>query len=151
VLVFDGTSQHGTLIYVRGVTALGGHEPPPEISIVVTQQLLGEIADGEGEPLARAVARLPSMRQDRAPSFHRIYHWVVSGAVAPNGSRVYLEAVKSPSGWLTSAKAVQHFSRRADAHDRRGGGRCPLRRCGAPSRHASSPSIIVSLLIASAR
>ena len=76
---------------------------------MVTDKLLAEIERGEGEPLTRAGRRIPSSRKGRPSTLSRLLRWVLNGTVGPDGQRVYLEAVRGPSGWLTTPGAICRY------------------------------------------
>jgi len=59
--------------------------------------------------LAKACRLIPPARQGQRCAPSTLFRWIRSGAVAPNGERVYLQAVRRPSGWLTSRAAIGRF------------------------------------------
>ena len=76
---------------------------------MITDHLLAEIERGEGEPLTRAGRRIPSSRNNRPSTLSRLFRWVHNGTIGPDGRRVYLEAVRGPSGWLTTPGAIRRY------------------------------------------
>src|SRR4051812_30723995 len=59
--------------------------------------------------LWRAAELIPPARNGKRTNASTIFRWVRDGATGPDGQRVYLEALKLPGRWLTTAAAVQRF------------------------------------------
>jgi hypothetical protein len=59
--------------------------------------------------LSQAARRLPPFRAGRPVNPATLTRWILSGAKAPNGTVVRLEAIKTPSGWRTSEEALARF------------------------------------------
>jgi hypothetical protein len=76
---------------------------------VITDRLLSEIEAGEGEPLARAARRFPSVRNNRPATLSRVYRYVFHGVLGPDGQRVYLEAARCAGTWITTPGAIRRF------------------------------------------
>jgi hypothetical protein len=77
-----------------------------------------EIAQGQGLRLGQVAKRIPAARQSResreskksrSTSAATPWRWITEGVRAGDGSRVKLEAVKTPSGWMTSEPALARF------------------------------------------
>lgn len=60
--------------------------------------------------LAAAGRRLPGHRDNRSTNPSTIWRWVRTGALAADGRRVRLEAVRLGSRWLTSVEALARFA-----------------------------------------
>ncbi|MGE3803821.1 MAG: hypothetical protein AB7K24_04000 [Gemmataceae bacterium] len=77
---------------------------------MTTEQLLEEIAAGQGLSLREAARLLPSPRKGRASSHQCLLRWILKGLAAPDGQRLHLEAARlGGRGWLTSANALKRF------------------------------------------
>jgi hypothetical protein len=76
---------------------------------VPNETLLQEIAAGEGEYLARAARRMPSVRQGKRTTLSCILRWVLDGVKGPDGSRIKLEAARLAGKWVTTPGAVRRF------------------------------------------
>src|SRR5687767_1178417 len=87
----------------------GYHDCVCEDFTLVTEKLLSEIADGQGESLTQLARRIPSFRSGKPATLGRLWRWVLSGKTGPAGHRVYLEAVKTPGGWISTPRAVARF------------------------------------------
>lgn len=60
--------------------------------------------------LAQAAELFPPARTGKKTYATTIYRWVTDGAVALDGRRVYLEAVRiSKRRWITTREAIQRF------------------------------------------
>jgi hypothetical protein len=79
---------------------------------MVTDQLLEEISNGNGEKLTRLAKRVPSYRGDRPATLSRLLRWVLTGVNSPSGQRVRLEAAKLPGGWISTPQALARFIQR---------------------------------------
>jgi hypothetical protein len=79
------------------------------MGIMTTELLLDEIAAGRGIYLSRAARLLPSYRQGRPVTISCLVRWILQGTQAPDGSRVRLEAVKGPAGWITAGPALARY------------------------------------------
>jgi hypothetical protein len=62
--------------------------------------------------LSEAAKLLPPRRRGARPTSSCILRWILDGAKSPSGDRVHLEAVRLPSGWITSREALQRFVER---------------------------------------
>lgn len=76
---------------------------------MISDQLLEEIAKGEGEPLVRAAKRMPSSRQGKPVSLSCLLRWVLSGVRGPDDRPIRLEAVRCAGRWLTTPGAIQRW------------------------------------------
>lgn len=80
---------------------------------MVTDILLEEIAAGQGQKIAQAAKTIPTNRTGpngpRPVSLSCVLRWIIDGVRGPDGERVHLEAVKGPSGWITTPGAVSRF------------------------------------------
>ncbi len=77
---------------------------------MATQQLLDEIADGQGEPLTRLARRVPTYRSDNTPtSLSCLVRWVLTGVKLPNGARIRLEAARLSGRWISTPAALARF------------------------------------------
>jgi hypothetical protein len=61
-------------------------------------------------PLAAAAALVPPARRGRKTHISTLLRWITSGAKAPDGSPVKLEAVRLGGRWMTSREALQRFA-----------------------------------------
>jgi hypothetical protein len=77
--------------------------------MAVTQQLLNEINERQGEKLTGLARRVPTYRNGRPATLSRLLRWGLHGVLAPDGSRVYLEAVRTPGGWVSTPGALSRF------------------------------------------
>jgi hypothetical protein len=59
--------------------------------------------------LSQAARIIPPYRLDRPVHPATLTRWILSGVRGPDGSRIRLEAIRRPSGWLTSREAVERF------------------------------------------
>jgi hypothetical protein len=62
-----------------------------------------------GLSLTQAARHIPPTRKGRPTNPSTIFRCITRGALAPSGARVRLEAVRRPSGWLTSVEAIARF------------------------------------------
>jgi hypothetical protein len=62
--------------------------------------------------LKEAAKLLPPGRLGRPTSFACLWRWVLSGARAPDGGTVKLEALRLGGRWVTSRQALQRFAER---------------------------------------
>jgi hypothetical protein len=74
-----------------------------------TEQLLAEIAEGQGEKLIRLARRVPRTRRDRPVTLGCLLRWVTSGVTGPDGKRIYLEAARLSGRWISSPAALRRF------------------------------------------
>src|SRR4051794_11661958 len=58
---------------------------------------------------AKTAKMFPSFRGDRPTHSATVVRWMVEGVRLKDGSRLKLEAVRLPSGWVTTPSAVQRF------------------------------------------
>ena len=87
--------------------------PPPAPN--ATPRVIAEIADGEGLSLSAAAALMPPIRSGRPVSLGCMFRWCSSGAVAPDGSMVLLEAARLGRSLVTSKRAIRRFIERLSA------------------------------------
>src|SRR5262245_19064449 len=59
--------------------------------------------------LFHATKILPPGRNGARPHIGTLLRWIMQGAVAPDGRRIKLEAIRYGSKWLTSKAALQAF------------------------------------------
>jgi hypothetical protein len=71
--------------------------------------VFAEVARGEGLRLEAIAARIPSLRHKRPVSSGAIWNWITKGVETEHGRIVRLEAVRSPSGWLSTEAALRRF------------------------------------------
>lgn len=71
--------------------------------------ILEEIAEGKGQSLTQLAKLIPSRRKGRPVTLSCILRWVLDGIEAPNGERVRMEALKTPSGWISTPAALTRF------------------------------------------
>src|SRR3954468_1648243 len=64
---------------------------------------------------AKAAQLIPSFRSDRPTHSATVIRWMLEGVRLKDGSRLKLEAVRLPSGWVTTPSAVQRFIDRLTA------------------------------------
>lgn len=74
-----------------------------------SDQLLVEIAAGQGEPLTRLARRIPSYRSGRPCTLSCLVRWVLNGVQLPNGERVTLEAARLAGRWISTPGALSRF------------------------------------------
>jgi len=63
-------------------------------------------------PLAVAAAETPPARNGRKTHLSTLLRWIFTGAKAPDGTRVRLEAIRLGGRWFTSREALQRFAER---------------------------------------
>ncbi len=68
-----------------------------------------EIASGEGIGMGEAASRLPAGREGAGCHPGTLVRWVLKGAKSVNGTRVYLEAARVGSRWVTTEAALRRF------------------------------------------
>jgi hypothetical protein len=76
---------------------------------MLSDQLRCEVAAGEGEKLSVLARRVPSYRSGKPASLSRLLRWVLDGVRGPDGQRVYMEALRTPSGWISTPRAISRF------------------------------------------
>jgi hypothetical protein len=76
---------------------------------VVTDQIHSEISSGQGEKLTALTKRVPRYRRNRPATLGRLLRWVLHGVLDPDGNRIYLEAVRTPGGWVSTPGAMSRF------------------------------------------
>jgi hypothetical protein len=74
-----------------------------------SEQLLAEIADGEGLYLIQAARLIPSHRSGKPTTMSCVLRWVLDGVLVPGGGRVKLEAARLAGKWVTSKAAIRRF------------------------------------------
>ncbi len=62
--------------------------------------------------LPEALRLLPSGRQNKRPHISTTLRWVLTGAKAPSGEVVRLDAIRLGGKWITSREALQRFGDR---------------------------------------
>ena len=60
--------------------------------------------------LTQAAAMLPTGRRGRPVHLSCVMRWILSGASAPDGRRVRLDAIRIGGRWITSREALQRFA-----------------------------------------
>lgn len=75
----------------------------------MSEMFLQEISRGEGLSLREICKIIPSSRSRKPATLSRILRWILIGCGGPNGKRIRLEALKSPSGWISTPAAVTRF------------------------------------------
>jgi hypothetical protein len=63
-------------------------------------------------PLADAAKLVPPARSGKRTHLSTLLRWVLTGAKAPDGQLVKLEAVRLGGRWMTSRGALQRFAER---------------------------------------
>jgi uncharacterized protein DUF1580 len=63
-------------------------------------------------PLAVAASETPPGRNGKRTHLSTILRWILTGAKAPDGSRVRLEAIRLGGRWFTTREALQRFAER---------------------------------------
>jgi hypothetical protein len=58
---------------------------------------------------AKAAKLIPSFRADRPTHSATVIRWILEGVRLTDGTRLKLEAVRLPSGWVTTPNAIQRF------------------------------------------
>jgi Protein of unknown function (DUF1580) len=61
-------------------------------------------------PLTAAARLVPPARRGKRTHLSTLLRWVLTGAVAPDGTRVRLEAVRLGGRWMTSRESIQRFA-----------------------------------------
>ena len=61
-------------------------------------------------PLSVAARLVPPARRGKRTHLSTLLRWILSGATAPDGTRVRLEALRIGSRWMTSVQALQRFA-----------------------------------------
>jgi hypothetical protein len=84
---------------------------------VVSETLLQEIEAGQGEYLAKAAGRFPSVRQGKRTTLSCVLRWVLTGVRTADGTRVKLEAARLAGKWITTPGAVRRFIATQTPHD----------------------------------
>jgi hypothetical protein len=83
------------------------------MSDVLTRPITADLPiDLESEKLlsmAQAARLFPPNRGNRPVHPSTVSRWIVNGVLLRDGQRARLEGVVRPSGWFTSAEAVQRF------------------------------------------
>jgi hypothetical protein len=59
--------------------------------------------------MSQAAKYLAPSRCGRPPHKSRVIRYITVGRIAPNGVRVYLDALRQGSQWVTTARSLQHF------------------------------------------
>src|SRR5262245_57437550 len=59
--------------------------------------------------LAAAARTVPPLRTDRPVHPSTVLRWVLRGCRLPDGTRLRLEAVRTPGGWYTTHEALDRF------------------------------------------
>jgi hypothetical protein len=60
-------------------------------------------------PLSAAAKLIPPARSGKRTHLSTLLRWILSGATAPDGSRVRLEAFRLGNRWMTTKSALQRF------------------------------------------
>jgi hypothetical protein len=63
-------------------------------------------------PLSAATALVPAARNGKRTHLSTLLRWILTGARAPSGELVRLEAVRLGGRWMTSREALQRFAER---------------------------------------
>lgn len=71
--------------------------------------ILAEVEAGRGQRLRELAKTLPPHRRGRPVTLSCILRWITDGASAPDGTRVRLEAVRMPGGWVSTQGAMRRF------------------------------------------
>jgi hypothetical protein len=74
-----------------------------------TQQLLDEIAAGEGKPLSAIAKGIHPNRGGKPVTLSCILRWGQAGLKLPDGTKVFLEMVRLGGRWLTTPAALGRF------------------------------------------
>jgi len=69
-----------------------------------------DLASERKIPLAVAAAETPPARNGKKTHLSTLLRWVLTGAKAPDGTRVRLEAIRLGGRWFTSREALQRFA-----------------------------------------
>jgi hypothetical protein len=67
-------------------------------------------------PLAVAARLVPPARSGKRTHLSTLLRWILAGAMAPDGTRVRLEAVRLGGRWMTSREAIQRFAASLTPH-----------------------------------
>jgi hypothetical protein len=60
--------------------------------------------------LAAAARLVPPARRGKRTHLSTLLRWILTGATAPDGSRVRLDAVRLGGRWMTTLGALQRFA-----------------------------------------
>jgi hypothetical protein len=74
-----------------------------------TDQLLSEIADGQGQKLRALTKLVPDFRKNKPSTVSRLFRWALQGVAGPDGQRILLECVKTPGGLISTPAAISRF------------------------------------------
>ena len=61
-------------------------------------------------PLAKATRLVPPARRGKRTHLSTLLRWILTGATAPDGSRVRLDAVRLGGRWMTTLGSLQRFA-----------------------------------------
>lgn len=75
----------------------------------MTPSFKTEIENGQGQKLTTICQLIPSYREGRPATLSRVLRWILNGRKAPDGTRVRLEAMKTPGGWISTPAALTRF------------------------------------------
>lgn len=76
---------------------------------MVSEQIMNEIMNGQGQPLARLARIIPPYRQGKSTTLSCLLRWTLHGVLSPDGSRVRLEAVRMAGRWISTPSAIGRF------------------------------------------
>jgi hypothetical protein len=76
---------------------------------MLTEQLLEEIAAGQGETLTHAASRMPRTRLDKPVTLGCLFRWIMAGVRGADGTQIYLEAARLAGKWITTPGAIRRF------------------------------------------
>jgi hypothetical protein len=89
-------------------------DPPTTYALIllVLPLLLGMIDIATESPLslAQAAKLVPPARNGKRTHLSTLLRWILTGATAPDGSRVRLDAMRLGGRWMTTVGALQRFA-----------------------------------------
>jgi hypothetical protein len=83
----------------------------------VTEQLLAEIARGQGLSMAMAAGRFPPSRSGRPVHPATASRWALRGVKTRDGRLVRLEAARVGGRWVTTEPAIRRFIGALQPHE----------------------------------
>src|SRR5262249_30422050 len=84
----------------------------PKFSIACTSHVEPKLAietDSASDYLTPSQAARIIPNAGRHPSPEAVIRWISKGAMSRNGSRIKLQAIRSPKGWLTTREWISDF------------------------------------------
>jgi Protein of unknown function (DUF1580) len=108
-----------------------------ERGLVMSEELLTEIENGEGLTLRDLAKCCPSQRGGKPVSLSCVLRWCLVGVRGPSGARVKLAAARLSGKWISSRGALRRFIE-AQTPNLNGDDLTPLRPRSATKRQRAS-------------